>query len=295
MSFEPDPYDERGAPASKGDRVFLALFCLLILGAFVGDLARNFGPVKLSALFFVLAWGPMLFLHEAGHAVVARAVGWRVHRVVLGFGPRLWRGDWGGARVEVNAFPLMGFVQPTPPADLTGARWRSAAIAFAGPGVELAFIGLLALWLGPALTTPSESVAIIAAQSAALAAAVGAVTNLLPFRGPGGVMSDGLAVLTAPLLDRDALEAHAAGRYLLEAEAHVEAGDLLGALDRLDAGSAAHPPAHVALQLAAAPILVKLGRRGEALMRLQALTQSPGLPAHERRAVEALRGALRAD
>jgi hypothetical protein len=295
MSFEPDPYDERGAPASKGDRVFLVVFCVLLFGAFAADLARDFGPTKLSVVFFLLAWGPMLFLHEAGHAVAARALGWRVHRVVLGFGPLLWRGEVGGARVEVNAFPLMGFVQPTPPADLKGARWRSAAIAFAGPGVELAFIGVLALWLGPALTAPTESVPLIALQAAALAAAVGAITNLLPFRGPGGVMSDGMAVLTAPLLHRDALEARAAGRYLLEAEVRAEADDLLGALERLDAGSAAHPAATVALQLAAAPLLVKLGRRGEALMRLQGLAQDPGLPAHERRAVEALRRALRAD
>src|SRR5260221_10325011 len=47
-------------------------------------------------------------VHEAGHAVVAHAVGLRVLRIELGLSRRIARWRWGTLRLQLNTFPLLG-------------------------------------------------------------------------------------------------------------------------------------------------------------------------------------------
>src|SRR6185295_10779879 len=49
----------------------------IVPGSFIGTLFRN---VFLITLFLILSIIP----HELGHAIVARAVGWRVYQMVIG-------------------------------------------------------------------------------------------------------------------------------------------------------------------------------------------------------------------
>ena len=48
-------------------------------------------------------------LHEAGHALVAYALGLRVPSIEIGVGRRLHRWSWGNTTIAVNLLPFVGF------------------------------------------------------------------------------------------------------------------------------------------------------------------------------------------
>jgi hypothetical protein len=183
---------------TPGQRWALVLFLLVILGLFAAEVFTNYQPAKLSALFFVLFWIPLLAFHEAGHALVAALLGWRVHRIVIGMGRIIWRFQIGATPVEVRTYPVEGFVVPSP-TGLRGVRWKSALIYFAGPGAELLIVLLVALIVGPGtLVTFSENIGMIALQSLCIAALAGAILNLIPTIAEsqsGLVANDGLGII----------------------------------------------------------------------------------------------------
>lgn len=195
--YDPAP-DSADRPLTRSERWIYLGFAVFLLGCYAAEVATRFEPVKLSILFVLLAWAPLLVLHEAGHAVAAHVLGWRLDGIHLGFGRVVGRRRVWGVEVEVRALPVEGFVRCRP-RDLTGVRWKSALIYFAGPGVELLFaLALLGLAGGDVLLTRSDSVGVVALQSVALASVLGAVLNLLPHStfGPDGeVASDGLGIL----------------------------------------------------------------------------------------------------
>jgi len=170
----------------------------IVMGLFAIEIATNYAPAKLSVLFLVCAWFPLLAIHEAGHAVAARLCGGHVRAVVIGFGRTLWSGTLWGVLVEVRALPIEGFT-------LTyghRGRLRGAFVYFAGPGAELLVAGALLAVLGPeAMFSLSEEASVIAMQAVALGAVVSAVINLIPAEardGPWGesrVANDGLGIL----------------------------------------------------------------------------------------------------
>lgn len=291
-----DPFAERDQPTRQlapGERRFLIGFCVLLFGGFLLEVLRDFEPVKLSAVLFPVFWGLLTAIHEAGHAVAARWCGWRVNGVVVGFGRVLRRFEVRGVPVEIRMLPLTGYALPVP-VRMRGLRAANAFIYFAGPGVELLLVGLLVLVLGfDTLTTRTDSAPIILAQTFSVAALMGAILNLIPHTGPGGNWSDGMGVLMSPFLTEGHFEQRMAAPLLVEAEKRAEAGDAEGALVVVDQALDQYPRA-VGLHLLAAFMLVKLGRRGEALMRLQALSRDRRLAPGEQRQVESALQAVRA-
>src|SRR6516164_7525896 len=104
---------DRGS-MTPGERWFAGIFLVVVLGLFAAEVITDYQPGKLAALFVVLFWIPLLFLHEAGHAVVAGLLGWHVGRVVIGMGRTVAHFHVGETLVEIRLIPFEGFVQPVP-------------------------------------------------------------------------------------------------------------------------------------------------------------------------------------
>jgi regulator of sigma E protease len=115
----------------------------------------------LLGLAAVLAVSLLIVLHEAGHMWVARAMGMRVERFSVGFGPVLWSARRGETEYAVSALPLGGYVRITgmapgddvKPDDRTAycnqPAWRRVLVLAAGPGANyLIAVVLAALLLG---------------------------------------------------------------------------------------------------------------------------------------------------
>ncbi|MDQ3950520.1 MAG: site-2 protease family protein, partial [Gemmatimonadota bacterium] len=65
----------------------------------------------LAILAPVLVFGLVIFVHELGHFLAAKAVGVYAPRFSIGFGPRLWRRKRGETEYVLAAFPLGGYVR----------------------------------------------------------------------------------------------------------------------------------------------------------------------------------------
>ncbi|MEM9290269.1 MAG: RIP metalloprotease RseP [Acidobacteriota bacterium] len=103
-------------------------------------------PLTLLAFVFVL--GVVIFVHEAGHMLVAKAFGVRVLTFSLGFGHRLLGFRRGDTDYRISAIPLGGYVRMSgempeegedsdDPADfLNKPRWQRFLIYLAGPAMN---------------------------------------------------------------------------------------------------------------------------------------------------------------
>ncbi len=184
---------------SKGEKIFVVVISLAFLFMMSMEIMTNYEPRKLGALLFVVFWIPLLFIHEFGHAIMAKMLGWRVNRIVIGFGKVLVHTRLLGAPMEVRTIPLEGFVQIAPKT-VTFARLKHALIYFAGPGVELlAFFIIMAILGGfDQMFSVSNDYLHIALQSFAFAALAGAVINLIPIgiiTKDGSTPNDGMGIL----------------------------------------------------------------------------------------------------
>lgn len=170
----------------------------VVLGVLIARGALPWGAAALGigALGVILALWPQLLLHELGHLALGRLVGLRA--VLVGLGRWRWeRGAQGWRRYRGSAVTgLGGFALMLPPQGRLG-RAALAAYALGGAlanlGAALACIALLGMvppgsWWAPLLA------------GAALAGALLAVINLIPFRHHGW-STDGMLVREMVLND----------------------------------------------------------------------------------------------
>jgi regulator of sigma E protease len=126
------------------------------------------GDVGATALTYILsalvALGILIFVHELGHFLVAKALGVGVERFSLGFGPRIWSMRRGETEYCVSTVPLGGYVKMVGEEahgedlihpETAGTRldasksfalkplWARFLIVFAGPGMNLALAALI--------------------------------------------------------------------------------------------------------------------------------------------------------
>jgi len=116
-------------------------------------------PTNIYGLVVVL--GVLIFVHEAGHFLVAKLFRVRVLVFSLGFGKRLFGFRRGGTDYRVSAIPLGGYVRMAgdmPEDGRTGApdeflskpKWQRFLILVAGPIMNLlvavAFVTALNMW-----------------------------------------------------------------------------------------------------------------------------------------------------
>ncbi len=109
-----------------------------------------------SVISFIIVLGLLIFVHEAGHFIVAKLCGVKVLKFSLGFGPKVWGRQLGETEYLLSAFPLGGYVKMTGekpdekiPAEDQGRSfankpiWQRFLIVGAGPLSNLLFTALL--------------------------------------------------------------------------------------------------------------------------------------------------------
>jgi membrane-associated protease RseP (regulator of RpoE activity) len=118
------------------------------------------GTVAIVAFFTGLLF--IILIHEAGHYVAARLLGFKVQEYFVGFGPRLWSIHRNGIEYGLKLLPLGGYVKiagmnpyetvaPEDRARSYGSRpiWARAIVIGSGPGSHFVVAAVLfALWLG---------------------------------------------------------------------------------------------------------------------------------------------------
>lgn len=192
-----DPAPEKGpeTPNEWGILVIVSFFFFLLLGL---ELFRDFSVYKLSVPFFLISWVVLLVVHEMGHALAARLLGWGVSLISIGAGRILTTKIVAGMPIEFRIIPLSGFVVPEV-RDLIAPRLKQFVIFAAGPGIELLLVAVAAVIFGTdSLLQRTPHVGIIAVQSFCVAALTGAVMNLVPLphsTSNGTGWSDGLGMV----------------------------------------------------------------------------------------------------
>ncbi len=106
-----------------------------------------------NVLAFAFAFGVIVFMHEAGHYLAAKACGVRVLTFSVGFGRRIWSMRRGDTDYRVSLIPLGGYVSfagqdPTEPSNdpgdyLNHPRWQRILILAAGPFANVVLALLL--------------------------------------------------------------------------------------------------------------------------------------------------------
>ncbi len=237
MNVDYDPAPR--LPVSPYERLFVLVLALSFFGLLIADLAQGFSVNKLSVLFVLSFWGPLLVLHELGHALAARSVGWHVTEVVIGFGRELRRFRIGATRVRIRALPVEGYVLLSPNS-IAHARRKQAWIYFAGPLTELLLLAALGFALDWSAPSPADSIGRIALESLAVAAAVGAASTLFPYRS-GGNPSDGLGMLLSFVASDESFSQRLCWPFLSEGRRLLLREQTALALEAIQAGLEQHP------------------------------------------------------
>src|SRR5689334_2943929 len=120
---------------------------------------------------FVLLLGALVFVHELGHFLFAKAVGVKVLRFSIGFGPPLLSFSRGETEYRIAALPLGGYVkmagevpgEDAAPEDearsyLAQSPWKRMLIVVAGPAFNLLFPLLIFFVVIVSYPQPSTSV-----------------------------------------------------------------------------------------------------------------------------------------
>src|SRR5207247_668285 len=80
------------------------------------------GGVLLTLAALAVVLGPLIFVHEMGHFLAAKAVGVQVLRFSIGFGRPLWRRRWGETGYWLAVSPLGCYVKLATPEGGGGPR-----------------------------------------------------------------------------------------------------------------------------------------------------------------------------
>ncbi|MAS92405.1 MAG: hypothetical protein CMO55_04345 [Verrucomicrobiales bacterium] len=195
LGHDPAPENGPKSPNEWGVLIIISFFFFLLICL---ELFRDFTIYKLSVPFFVASWVILLVIHELGHALAARFLGWGVSLISIGTGRILAKVEIADMPIEFRTIPLSGFVMPEV-RDLTAPRLKQFIIYSAGPGIEILLVCLIAVVFGPStLLQKTPDVGLVALQSFCVAALTGAIINLIPLphsTSSGTGWSDGLGML----------------------------------------------------------------------------------------------------
>lgn len=66
--------------------------------------------ILLSAIKIIFLLGFLIFIHESGHFLVAKACKIKVKEFAIGFGPTIWKKQGKETKYAIRLIPLGGFV-----------------------------------------------------------------------------------------------------------------------------------------------------------------------------------------
>ncbi len=127
----------------------------------------EFMTTVLAIVACIVLFSFAIFIHEFGHFIAAKLLGFRVDTFSIGFGPALWKKKWKGVEYRISAIPFGGYValpqlDPAGTAGVQGsetegedaaaplppvANWKKIVVAFAGPFGNIVLAVVLALVL----------------------------------------------------------------------------------------------------------------------------------------------------
>ncbi|MBM4165119.1 MAG: RIP metalloprotease RseP [Lentisphaerae bacterium] len=125
-----------------------------------------------AGVIVALLFGLAIFIHEFGHFLSAKLLGFRVDAFAIGFGPAMWRRRVGETDYRINVIPFGGYVA-LPQLDPSGMEaiqggegsaseqlpdvspWKRIVVSVAGPAgnVLLAVVLAWVIWLAPGSVT----------------------------------------------------------------------------------------------------------------------------------------------
>jgi regulator of sigma E protease len=123
-----------------------------------------------NAVYFVIALGVLVFIHELGHFLLAKRLGVGVLTFSLGFGPKLIGRKVGETEYKISAFPLGGYVKMVgedPGSEIKDedrARsfsfqpiWKRLCIVVAGPVFNFFLGAVIFSFVNPYAVLPSSA------------------------------------------------------------------------------------------------------------------------------------------
>jgi tetratricopeptide (TPR) repeat protein len=152
----------------------------------------------MASQVFAFVFLPLVIipLHELGHAVAGRLVGFRIVGVTLGSGPLLLRTTVLGVKVRIKAVPIIGLTMAFPQGDGPTQRWRHWIFTAGGPMANvLIYFGLRGIF-GPAALHDFKHHPL--AWTAIWTNWWVLAANLFPFHTKEGQASDGYGLFTIP-------------------------------------------------------------------------------------------------
>lgn len=122
-----------------------------------------------TVVAWIVVFGVLVAVHEAGHFFVAKAFGMRVDEYSIGFGPGLFTRRFGETQYSVRAIPLGGYVrlrgmdgQKTDDPNEYPNRplWQRFLVIFAGPVMNMLLAAILYIIVMGPIGTPVETTVI---------------------------------------------------------------------------------------------------------------------------------------
>jgi len=257
------------------------------LGIVAGALLIALPPSRLpwlhtlAAIALNLAVLPLLLLplvilvHEAGHWLAARALGFDVHSVQIGTGRMLAQLRWFGVPVSWSENPVLGMVRCT----VRGGsllRIRRFLMLSAGLVTHALWIWLAVAAserFGHSLFDPADGFRPLA--SLAWVNGWLLLGNLLPLR-VGELLTDGAQILALPFLRRAQRDALVAQRWSEPARLALAEGQPAQAQSPLEEGLRRFPT-DLALQMLQAAAAIQVGEHERAQEQLRRLRARPDL------------------
>jgi regulator of sigma E protease len=142
-------------------------------------------------VYAILIFALLIFVHELGHLITAKAVGIRVKEFAIGMGPRLVSVERGGTRYSVRPFPIGGFCamegedeeSDDPHAFNNRPAPARALVLVAGSGMNILLAVLMLSLLIFAQGAPTTRVDTITSESSAAAAGLKVGDEILAVNG----------------------------------------------------------------------------------------------------------------